>query len=55
MASSRILLPSAIRTAPIGLVTRGSAAAQRGFHATARVLADSPLPARKPVGAFRGG
>ncbi|KAI1398212.1 hypothetical protein F4819DRAFT_469221 [Hypoxylon fuscum] len=31
--------------------------AARSFHATARNLADAttPLPARKPVGAFRGG
>ncbi|KAI1477655.1 hypothetical protein F4774DRAFT_411630 [Daldinia eschscholtzii] len=31
--------------------------AARGFHATARTMADAttPLPVRKPVGAFRGG
>ncbi|KAH7326501.1 hypothetical protein B0I35DRAFT_422903 [Stachybotrys elegans] len=27
----------------------------RNFHASARRLADSPLPARRPVGAFRSG
>ncbi|KAI1083014.1 hypothetical protein F5B20DRAFT_442821 [Whalleya microplaca] len=31
-------------------------AAGRSFHATARSLAEAaPLPARKPIGAFRGG
>ncbi|KAF3055585.1 hypothetical protein GL218_07016 [Daldinia childiae] len=31
--------------------------ATRSFHATARTMADAttPLPVRKPVGAFRGG
>ncbi|PHH67785.1 hypothetical protein CDD82_1127 [Ophiocordyceps australis] len=30
--------------------------ARRGFHTTVRRMTDSgPLPARKPVGAFRGG
>ncbi|KAI5866976.1 hypothetical protein GGS23DRAFT_552946 [Durotheca rogersii] len=33
------------------------AGAPRALHATARALADTaaPLPARKPIGAFRGG
>ncbi|KAI2614679.1 uncharacterized protein GGS25DRAFT_472699 [Hypoxylon fragiforme] len=34
------------------------ASSSRGFHATARTMADAtatPLPIRKPVGAFRGG
>ncbi|KAM0254820.1 hypothetical protein ACHAQJ_006419 [Trichoderma viride] len=45
-ASSRILTSGA----------RRSLASSRSFHASARRLNDSaPLPARKPMGAFRGG
>ncbi len=29
--------------------------AGRGFHSTARRMADAPLVAKKPMGAFRGG
>lgn len=35
-----------------------AAAARRSFHVSARRMADTaaaPLPARKPMGAFRGG
>ncbi|KAI1446858.1 hypothetical protein F5Y02DRAFT_416744 [Annulohypoxylon stygium] len=55
--ASRILLGGArsisATTAPLRAITRS-------FHATPRSLADAtatatPLPARKPVGAFRGG
>ncbi|EPE04760.1 hypothetical protein F503_06309 [Ophiostoma piceae UAMH 11346] len=35
--------------------TSAAAAATRSFQTSARRLADAPLPARKPVGAFRGG
>ncbi|KAL7824168.1 hypothetical protein V8C26DRAFT_385111 [Trichoderma gracile] len=45
-ASSRILASG----------TRRALLSSRGFHASARRMADSaPLPARKPMGAFRGG
>ncbi|OAA65005.1 hypothetical protein ISF_04415 [Cordyceps fumosorosea ARSEF 2679] len=32
-----------------------AAVAGRGFHTTARRMADAPLAAKKPMGAFRGG
>lgn len=50
--ASRILCSS---TAQALIRSSPATAAARGFHATARVLSDAPLPARKPVGAFRGG
>ncbi|KAL7628850.1 hypothetical protein AAE478_000365 [Parahypoxylon ruwenzoriense] len=39
------------------VLAAGTRTAVRRFHATARTLTDAttPLPARKPVGAFRGG
>lgn len=38
------------------LPTLTSRIAARGFHASARRMADAaPLPPRKPMGAFRGG
>lgn len=39
------------------LATTSFALARRSFHASARRMADvvAPLPARKPLGAFRGG
>ena len=51
--ASRLLL-SGVRGAAAAAAPMRAA---RGFHATARSLADAavPLPARKPVGAFRGG
>ncbi|KAI0894934.1 hypothetical protein F4806DRAFT_102615 [Annulohypoxylon nitens] len=55
--ASRILLGGA---RSISATTAPLRAATRSFHATPRSLADAtatatPLPARKPVGAFRGG
>lgn len=41
-------------TASRVLMTR-AALAGRGFHTTARRMADAPLAAKKPMGAFRGG
>ncbi|CAK7242555.1 MAG: hypothetical protein STHCBS139747_004050 [Sporothrix thermara] len=54
MASRTMLLRTAARTAtPSPFV---SAVAARSFQTSARRLAEAaPLPARKPVGAFRGG
>ncbi|KAI2633622.1 hypothetical protein GGS26DRAFT_53562 [Hypomontagnella submonticulosa] len=52
--ASRLLLGGVRSVATAAAPVR----AARGFHATARSLADAaavPLPARKPVGAFRGG
>ncbi|KAM5356223.1 hypothetical protein ACJ41O_002869 [Fusarium nematophilum] len=38
------------------LLASSRALAQRSFHTSARRMADAaPLPARKPMGAFRGG
>ncbi|KAI1461995.1 hypothetical protein F4805DRAFT_190250 [Annulohypoxylon moriforme] len=53
--SSRILL-GGVRS--VSATTAPLRAATRSFHATPRSLVDAaaaPLPARKPVGAFRGG
>ncbi|RMJ05282.1 hypothetical protein BHE90_015747 [Fusarium euwallaceae] len=37
-------------------ISSSRALAARGFHTSARRMADAaPLPARKPMGAFRGG
>ncbi|KAI8965820.1 hypothetical protein F5Y11DRAFT_344134 [Daldinia sp. FL1419] len=46
--ASRVLL-GRLQSAPVR--------AARSFHATSRAMADAttPLPVRKPVGAFRGG
>ncbi|KAI2618902.1 hypothetical protein GGR54DRAFT_605001 [Hypoxylon sp. NC1633] len=51
--ASRIILGGARSAFAASTALRAS----RSFHATARTLADAttPLPARKPVGAFRGG
>jgi len=52
--AARVLLSTSA-----GAVARTSFVSQRSFHATTRSFADGvvavPLPARKPVGAFRGG
>ncbi|KAK7744820.1 hypothetical protein SLS62_009982 [Diatrype stigma] len=54
MASRTLFSPTAAGARHALL--RSSSAAARSFHATGRALAaDAPLPARKPVGAFRGG
>ncbi|EWG38018.1 hypothetical protein FVEG_01378 [Fusarium verticillioides 7600] len=37
------------------LFSSSRALATRSFSTSARRMADSPLPARKPLGAFRGG
>ncbi|KAK5987591.1 hypothetical protein PT974_11723 [Cladobotryum mycophilum] len=38
------------------ILLSGRAMASRGFHTSARRMNDSaPLPAKKPMGAFRGG
>ncbi|RYO77082.1 hypothetical protein DL764_010245 [Monosporascus ibericus] len=52
--ASRVLSPAAAARALTPI--RCSSTSARGFHASARALsASTPLPARKPVGAFRGG
>ncbi|KAI1660036.1 hypothetical protein F4813DRAFT_311262 [Daldinia decipiens] len=50
--ASRVLL-GRLQSASMAATMR----ATRSFHATARTMADAttPLPVRKPVGAFRGG
>ncbi|KAI1648025.1 uncharacterized protein F4817DRAFT_89839 [Daldinia loculata] len=50
--ASRVLL-GRLQSASVAAPMR----ATRSFHATARTMADAttPLPVRKPVGAFRGG
>ncbi|KAI1761388.1 hypothetical protein GGR53DRAFT_505921 [Hypoxylon sp. FL1150] len=52
--ASRVLLGGARSACPNAASPLRAA---RSFHATARTFADvvTPLPARKPVGAFRGG
>ncbi|KAI1098493.1 hypothetical protein F4804DRAFT_338158 [Jackrogersella minutella] len=53
--ASRVILGGARSVSAVAAPLR----AARGFHATPRTLADAtaatPLPVRKPVGAFRGG
>ncbi|KAL6878716.1 hypothetical protein J3F83DRAFT_711521 [Trichoderma novae-zelandiae] len=49
-----MLTPASSRILASG--TRRALLSSRGLHASARCMTDSaPLPARKPMGAFRGG
>ncbi|KAJ3492831.1 hypothetical protein NLG97_g5120 [Lecanicillium saksenae] len=49
-------LPALFLGATASRVVMGRATlAGRGFHTTARRMADAPLAAKKPMGAFRGG
>ncbi|KAI1820775.1 hypothetical protein F4861DRAFT_521687 [Xylaria intraflava] len=56
--AARIVLAGARSTFAASTSTATAMRATRNFHATSRRLADTAtpsLPARKPVGAFRGG
>jgi hypothetical protein len=55
--ASRILIPRALRTATIPRLSPQLARQQRSFQTSRRSLQDqsAAIPAKKPVGAFRGG